>query len=103
LTFNSESAFALQVYPCLKRELLSSETLLPEVRAHLHTYSEFVHTVNSYPRGAAFRDVSHQVCVQLQAQVRLGDWMNALKIWVATTSTNNLNLGNYSLSGDIYL
>ena len=60
----------MQVYPSLKREMLSSETLLPEVHAHLSTYSEFLQTVSSFPRGAAFRDVSHEVCQEMRTQVQ---------------------------------
>ena len=49
--------------------MLTNETLLPEIRAHLNTYSEFLQTVSSFPRGAAFRDVSHEVCLHMQNQV----------------------------------
>jgi hypothetical protein len=38
------------------------------VNAHLATYSEFLQTVSSFPRGAAYRDMSHEVCLELQNQ-----------------------------------
>jgi len=48
--------------------MFAGETLIPEVRAHLATYSDFLQTVASFPHGAAPKGVSIEICKEMRDQ-----------------------------------